>query len=114
MARNPKQYQYVTVGLKRDSWALEQLNADAQQHHMSKQLGKLIALRLTEYYEQHAQDRRHAPVRSPVAPATGERTDRPRSHAHLDESQVVALSESAERNAEEALDYWGSLSGSGA
>lgn len=93
------------MGLKRGSWALEQLQADAQQHHMGKQLGKLIALRLTEYYEQQEHGRRPAP--------RGSRTDQPRSHVSLDEprveEQVLTLSETAESNAQDALAYWGSL-----
>ncbi|HEU5380433.1 MAG TPA: hypothetical protein VFV38_33835 [Ktedonobacteraceae bacterium] len=51
MPKDPKKYHYITIGLLRDSWALEQLLADAEIHHMLDQLGKLAALRLTEYYE---------------------------------------------------------------
>ena len=51
MPKDTGKYQYFTVGLERDSWALERFKADAKKHHMSDQPGKLIALRLTEYYE---------------------------------------------------------------
>ncbi len=44
-------YQYFTVGLLSDSFALEALWRDALKHHMTEHLGQLIALRLTEYYE---------------------------------------------------------------
>lgn len=44
-------YLYFTVGLLKDSFALEELRQDAIKHHMIEQPGQLIALRLTEYYE---------------------------------------------------------------
>lgn len=40
-----------TVGLLKDSEALESLRQDAVKHHMIDNPGQLIALRLTEYYE---------------------------------------------------------------
>lgn len=40
-----------TVGLLKDSEALEALRQDAVKHHMIDNPGQLIALRLTEYYE---------------------------------------------------------------
>lgn len=42
---------YFTVGLLKDSEALEALRQDAVKHHMIDNPGQLIALRLTEYYE---------------------------------------------------------------
>ena len=39
------------VSLTRNSWALKRFIEDAEMHHMDDQPGKLIALRLTEYYE---------------------------------------------------------------
>lgn len=42
---------YFTVGLLKDSDALEALRQDAVKHHMIDNPGQLIALRLTEYYE---------------------------------------------------------------
>lgn len=42
---------YFTVGILKDSKALEALKEDALKHHMIDQPGQLIALRLTEYYE---------------------------------------------------------------
>ena len=39
------------VSLMRNSWALQRFVDDAEMHHMDDQPGKLVALRLTEYYE---------------------------------------------------------------
>jgi hypothetical protein len=44
-------YLYFTVGLLKDSFALDALRQDAVKHHMVDHPGQLIALRLTEYYE---------------------------------------------------------------
>ncbi|MBE3559236.1 MAG: hypothetical protein IMW89_08430 [Ktedonobacteraceae bacterium] len=46
-----EKYLYFTVGLLKNSSALESLWQDALKHHMVDQPGQLIALRLTEYYE---------------------------------------------------------------
>ena len=51
MPKDTEKYQYFTVGLLKSSFALEALNADAAKHHMVEQPAKLIALRLTEYYD---------------------------------------------------------------
>jgi hypothetical protein len=44
-------YVYFTVGILKESIALEALKQDALKHHMIDQPGQLIALRLTEFYE---------------------------------------------------------------
>jgi len=46
-----EKYVYFTVGVLKDSLALEALKQDALKHHMIDQPGQLIALRITEYYE---------------------------------------------------------------
>ncbi len=51
MPKDTEKYQYFTVGLLKSSFALEALKADAMKHHMIEQPAKLIALRLTEYYD---------------------------------------------------------------
>jgi len=52
MAANSEKYYYINrVGLTRDSWAHKKFEEDAARHHMEDQPGKLVALRLTEYYE---------------------------------------------------------------
>lgn len=52
MAQNTEKYFYINrVGLLRDSWAHKRFERDAKDHHMEDQPGKLVALRLTEYYE---------------------------------------------------------------
>lgn len=48
---SPDKYVYFTVGILKDSPALETLKQDALKHHMIDHPGQLIALRLTEYYE---------------------------------------------------------------
>ena len=52
MAQNPEKYFYINrVGLVRGSWGHKKFEEDARLHHMEEQPGKLVALRLTEYYE---------------------------------------------------------------
>ncbi len=53
MATNKEKYQTICnrVVLTRGSWALDRFIEDAVSHHMDDQVGKLVALRLTEYYE---------------------------------------------------------------
>ena len=46
-----EKFLYFTVGLLKDSAALEALRQDATKYHMIDHPGQLIALRLTEYYE---------------------------------------------------------------
>src|SRR5258708_13610054 len=46
-----EEYLYFTVGLLKNSFALDALRQDALKDHMIDQPAKLIALRLTEYYE---------------------------------------------------------------
>jgi hypothetical protein len=46
-----EKYLYFKVGLLKDSFALEALWQDALRYHMVDQPAKLIAMRLTEYYE---------------------------------------------------------------
>ena len=113
MPKDPKRYHYITIGLLRDSWALEQFLADAELHHMTDQLGKLAALRLTEYYElvdkgavlvgsfpASAQPRAH--------PREAPRTKQDRStHEEQRSGEAIApVSERAGENADRALDFF--------
>jgi hypothetical protein len=51
MSQDVERYLYFTVALLKDSFALDALWQDALKYHMIDQPGKLIAIRLTEYYE---------------------------------------------------------------
>ena len=51
MPKDGTKYRYLTVGLAWDSEVLQQLETDANKHQMGDQLAKMIALRITEYYE---------------------------------------------------------------
>src|SRR5690349_17458447 len=51
MSQDTERYLYFKVGLLKDSFALEALWQDALKYHMIDQPAKLIAMRLTEYYE---------------------------------------------------------------
>jgi hypothetical protein len=112
MPKDPKRYHYITIGLLRDSWALEQFLADAELHHMTDQLGKLAALRLTEYYElvdkgavlvgslpASAQPRTH--------PRETPRTKQGRPTEEQTSGEAIApVSEQASENADRALDFF--------
>jgi hypothetical protein len=113
MPKDTERYQYFTVGLERDSWALERFKADAKKHHMSGQPGKLIALRLTEYYELLERGALHAFASMPLASANGSNGNGHKGMSTQErqpvEEEVIAVSEDAEQNADEAADYWSTL-----
>ena len=130
MPKDTEKYQYFTVGLLKSSFALEALNADAAKHHMVEQPAKLIALRLTEYYDLLA---RVGPLMPSVSHFTTQRSDIengsrlgfdiesdgqfaydldneiiiPAYNEQVEE--IVTMSADAEQNADLAADYWAIL-----
>jgi hypothetical protein len=126
MPRESEKYQFFTVGLLKSSFALEALKADAMKHHMVEQPAKLIALRLTEYYDLLA---RVGPPMPNVSLFTtnrpemgnGSRANSVNGHdVHPDdeiatlpnderEEVIVTISADAEQNADQAADYWAIL-----
>src|SRR2546421_12728915 len=131
MSQDPEKYLYFNVGLLKNSFALDALRQDALKYHMIDQPAKLIALRLTEYYELMARGILHQGVgmASAATPTTisngGERervaaasspginglnsTTVQVGDTHPDDESVVAASPDAEQNAEEAAAYWARL-----
>ena len=130
MPKDTEKYQYFTVGLLKSSFALEALKADAAKHHMVEQPAKLIALRLTEYYDLLA---RVGPLMPSVSHFTTQRSDiengsRPGFDIESDAQfafdldneiiippynehaeEIVTMSADAEQNADLAADYWAIL-----
>jgi len=128
MPKDTEKYQYFTVGLLKSSFALEALNADAAKHHMVEQPAKLIALRLTEYYDLLA---RVGPLMPSVSHFTTQNMENSSSSgfdfesnghfAHDPDSEIIVLpyyehqeeivtmSADAEQNADLAADYWAIL-----
>ena len=126
MSQDQEKYLYFTVGLLKNSFALDALTQDALKYHMIDQPGKLIALRLTEYYEMMARDILHPGASVPMAATstaigngggrermagingagamTGQRRD-----DHPDDESIVAASPDVEENADEAAEYWARL-----
>lgn len=130
MPKDPEKYQYFTVGLLKDSFALEALKSDAMKHHMIEQPAKLIALRLTEYYDllarvvQPALNGSHSATKSSdmengskaisAAEYNGQFAHDPDDEiaaALADEpyDEIVTTSAHAEQNADEAASYWATL-----
>ena len=109
-----EEYLYFTVGLLKNSFALDALRQDALKYHLIDQPAKLIALRLTEYYELMARGIWHQGIgmSSAATPATssngGER-EGVRAASAPDDESVIAASPDAEQNAEEAAAYWARL-----
>lgn len=113
MSQDLEKYLYFRVGLLKNSFALDALWQDALKYHMVDQLGQLIALRLTEYYE--------LMVRGVLPPGAGglfatmstasgkgsgrEGPTTASSPGNNDES-IVTASPNAEQNADEAAEYW--------
>jgi hypothetical protein len=70
MPQDAEKYFYFKVGLLKDSFALEALWQDALRYHMIDQPAKLIAMRLTEYYELTKPDLMQSRATVPASPAT--------------------------------------------
>src|SRR5260370_10568110 len=70
MSQDTEKCLYFKVGLIKDSFALEALWQDALRYHMLDQPAKLIAMRLTEYYELTGKGPVHstASIPTPTAP----------------------------------------------
>ena len=128
MPKDTEKYQYFTVGLLKSSFALEALNADAAKHHMVEQPAKLIALRLTEYYDLLARVGPLMPSVSHFTTRNMENGSRPEFDIESDgqfaydldngiiisayndhEEEIVTMSADAEQNADLAADYWAIL-----
>jgi len=130
MSQDSETYVYFTVGLLKDSFALEALEADARKHHMIDQPSRMIALRLTEYYDLltrvvptvsgaslFAAKNPNLGTRAMTDYLTG-RDNQPGDElveeinaANADEpvDEIVTTSANAEWNADEAADYWATL-----
>jgi len=128
MSRDSEKYLYFTVGLLKNSFALEALWRDALRYHMVDQPDKLIALRLTEYYELMARGILPPVVgMSPVAkpPAVNGIGDREKTATasspdindassmasragsyYVADENTHAISSEMEQNAQAAADYW--------
>jgi hypothetical protein len=123
MSQDLEKYVYFNVGLLRNSFALDALSQDALKYHLIDQPGKLIALRLTEYYEMMARGNLHPGASFPLA-ATSTPSDNGDGREeitsassttgqmgddHPNGGSIVAASPDAEENADEAAEYWARL-----
>jgi len=112
MSQDQEKYLYFTVGLLKNSFALDALTQDALKYHLIDQPGKLIALRLTDYYEMMTQGNLHPGANIPLAatptgitsPTTGQMNDNV-----PDNGSIIAASPDVEENADEAAEYWARL-----
>jgi hypothetical protein len=119
MSQAHEKYTYFTVGLLKDSSTLETLWQDALKYHMIDQPDKLIALRLTEYYDLLAQGNSHAGAALSNAKSNGTgkaSMNTPGSNVAsslndypLNNENVVTASPDADQNAADAADYWTNL-----
>ena len=113
MPKDREKYRYIEVGLERGSWALTMFEEDARRHYMSDQPGKLMALRLTEYYErkmvQEAPSSREMLVsvgpNSPSRPQTYEQ-NRNTGATQAQGDLILEISQQEAENADEAAEYW--------
>ena len=117
MPKDRERYRYIDVGLERGSWALAMFEEDARRHQMSDQPGKLITLRLTEYYEmkkeREALSSRETLVairndHHPSRLASSE-LSRGNESVQVQEEDILEISQRASENADEAAEYWASL-----
>lgn len=119
MSQDDEKYMYFTVGLLKDSSTLEALRRDALKYHMIDQPNKLIALRLTEYYDLLAQGNSHAGA----ALSNGKSNGTGKGSVHtpgsnvasslndyrVNNENVVTASPDADQIADDAADYWTNL-----
>jgi hypothetical protein len=115
MSKDRERYRYIDVGLERGSWTLEMFEEDARRHHMSDHPGKLIALRLTEYYER----REEVKIPSPHVSVLAENghsahlpNDAPEKNQNITQAQgneVLEISRHTTENADVAAEYWATL-----
>jgi len=133
MPQDVERYLYFTVALLKDSNALDALWQDALKYHMIDQPGKLIAMRLTEYYEikasgmisptpgvhtaarpmsngvtRETQTIAHTPVLNEDemnTPFNDYNDDQPAAR-YIESETPVATSPDVAHNAEAAADYW--------
>lgn len=131
MSQDSEKYLYFTVGLLKNSFALDALSQDALKYHMIDQPDKLIALRLTEYYEMMDRGISHPSASLPltatpttIGNADGREKMNPASSTRSngaspmagqvgdyqpDDGGIVATSSDVEENADEAAEYWARL-----
>jgi hypothetical protein len=116
MPKDREKYRYVDVGLERGSWTLMMFEEDARRHQMSDQPGKLITLRLTEYYELK-KERRLPSTREPLVPVengspslhASSEHDKSNDDVQAQGNDVLEISHHTSENADEAADYWANL-----
>ena len=130
MSHDVEKYLTFHVGLLKNSFALDALWQDALKYHMIDQPGKLIALRLTEYYEMMARGILSPGPSASIATTstsnnggsivglspvsfTGRNGASPMADQedgdHLDDESIVGASPDLEQNADEAAEYWARL-----
>jgi hypothetical protein len=112
MPKDRERYRYIDVGLERGSWTLMMFEEDARKHQMSDQPGKLITLRLTEYYE--LKQEREIPSSRETVPVGGRRPALQSAYdrrigndsVQAQGDDILELSYHATENADEAAEYW--------
>ena len=119
MSQDHEKYTYFTVGLLKDSSTLETLRQDALKYHMIDQPDKLIALRLTEYYDLLSQGNSHAgaAISNGKSNGTGKgsmhtpgnNVASPLNDYRVNNENVLTASPDADQNADDAADYWTNL-----
>ncbi len=126
MSQDVERYLYFTVALLKDSFALDSLWQDALKYHMIDQPGKLIAIRLTEYYEimasgvlpsaagasiatnQQATSNgvsREEPMVTPPPNTNGAMINQAEDY-YTEAAKTIATSPDVAQNAEAAANYW--------
>jgi hypothetical protein len=116
MPKDREKYRYIDVGLERGSWTLEMFEEDARRHQMSDQPGKLMTLRLTEYYELK-KEREASVARELLQPIENDQREASRfsGHSrrvgttHKSGDDLLDISRREMENADEAANYWGGV-----
>lgn len=116
MPKDREKNRYFEVGLERGSWTLSKLEEDARKHQMGEQIGKFIAVCLTEYYEWKERAASFIQVEAPSI-SNGQTSPGTRSSPQHDTetnapqrtADIVGVSQQEAENADEAADYWSTL-----
>ena len=94
MSQDEEKYLYFKVGLLKSSFALEALWQDALRYHMTDQPAKLIAMRLTEYYELTQKGQVH-PATSMPTPTNPSIPTTPNGRGDKEEIEILTSSSPA-------------------
>jgi hypothetical protein len=122
MAKDNEKYRYIEAAILRDSDTLASIEKDATEHHMTDHLGKLLAMRIADYYKlaerlgTYSVEGILAALSFGPGSSAQVSSNSTGSNGHskqptevVEEDPTLQPSANVEENAAEASDFWSSL-----